>query len=403
MSFDNQINLLQLASVNKRVKRLILHVHRNPSTGVWTMMKNLVREQNKSSGVMSVLGLPVDRDWRRSAYKDELMKPDLPYILTTVPKMFGTGAFIWSIASNPLRKWMEQIHHAFPEAELVLHSHSAWLTGGYLPLPMNNKTAIVATFHGIADDHRLRKLWWLRKAHTFLAQRLYHSHAVLTAVSNETAVRAENIFGIPDSAFTVIPNGMPCPDLSVPKVVSKCRAFLVGHVGQLHHGKGWRLLLEAVDRLRQDGRDIQLVLAGKGQDAELAREEALKRDGYVHFLGVVQNASECLIPQLDALVLATWSEGMPMSIIEAFAAGVPVLATPVGGIPEMLEDNVNGFLVERNPDSIAKKLCLLQGDPELVVRLKEGAMQTFKSKFEISRVVAQYEQLYDTALHRISN
>ena len=366
-------------------------------------MKNLVREQNKSSGVMSVLGLPVDRDWRRSAYKDELMKPDLPYILTTVPKMFGTGAFIWSIASNPLRKWMEQIHHAFPEAELVLHSHSAWLTGGYLPLPMNNKTAIVATFHGIADDHRLRKLWWLRKAHTFLAQRLYHSHAVLTAVSNETAVRAENIFGIPDSAFTVIPNGMPCPDLSVPKVVSKCRAFLVGHVGQLHHGKGWRLLLEAVDRLRQDGRDIQLVLAGKGQDAELAREEALKRDGYVHFLGVVQNASECLIPQLDALVLATWSEGMPMSIIEAFAAGVPVLATPVGGIPEMLEDNVNGFLVERNPDSIAKKLCLLQGDPELVVRLKEGAMQTFKSKFEISRVVAQYEQLYDTALHRISN
>lgn len=403
MSFDNQINLLQLASVNKRVKRLILHVHRNPSTGVWTMMKNLVREQNKSSGVMSVLGLPVDRDWRRSAYKDELMKSDLPYILTTVPKMFGTGAFIWSIASNPLRKWMEQIHHAFPEAELVLHSHSAWLTGGYLPLPMNNKTAIVATFHGIADDHRLRKLWWLRKAHTFLAQRLYHSHAVLTAVSNETAVRAENIFGIPDSAFTVIPNGMPCPDLSVPKVVSKCRAFLVGHVGQLHHGKGWRLLLEAVDRLRQDGRDIQLVLAGKGQDAELAREEALKRDGYVHFLGVVQNASECLIPQLDALVLATWSEGMPMSIIEAFAAGVPVLATPVGGIPEMLEDNVNGFLVERNPDSIAKKLCLLQGDPELVVRLKEGAMQTFKSKFEISRVVAQYEQLYDTALHRISN
>lgn len=399
---DSQKSWTELASASEEVKRVVLHVHRNPSTGVWTMMKHLVREQNKIPGMLSILGIPADREWCRSAYRDELLQLELPYALAHVPKLFGTGAFLLSIVSNPVRRWMKQIRHAFPDADLVLHSHSAWLTGGYLPLPMRGRTAIVATFHGIADDHRLRKIWWLGKAHRFLAQRLYHSQAILTAVSTDTAVRAEDIFGIARNAFTVIPNGMTCPNISSAKRVSKNEALLVAHVGQMHHGKGWRILLEAVDRLRREGKNVQLVLAGKGEDAELAREEAMKRKEYVRFLGIVPNAAESLIPQIDVLVLATWSEGMPMSVIEAFAAGIPVVATAVGGIPEMVEDNINGFIIERNPDSIAEVLNRFLLDPQLGARLRIGALKTFQSKFEISKVISKYETLYNAALRSTS-
>lgn len=393
----------RLASTGEPVRRVILHVHRNPSTGVWSMMKNLAREQNRALGILAVLGIPADRDWCAGAYPKELLKADFPYVLASMPKLFGTGAFFWTMVTNPLRGWLKQLQQRFPEAEIVLHSHSAWLTGGYLPLPLNKRTALVATFHGIADDHRLRKLWWLSKAHRFLAQRLYCSGCMLTSVSRETAVRAEELFGIPATAFTVVTNGMPAPDLNAPKAIPREAGFLVGHVGQMHHGKGWRLLLEAVDRLHTEGRNIQLVLAGKGQDAEAAIAEASLRKEYVRFLGVVENACETLIPQLDAFVLATWSEGMPMAVVESLAAGVPVVATAVGGLPEMLKDNVNGLLIERNTDSIADALRCLMDDPETVARLRSGALNTFGDRFEISRVVSHYERLYDSALaHQLS-
>jgi glycosyltransferase involved in cell wall biosynthesis len=396
---DNQRAWLELASSRHDARRIILHIHRNPSTGVWAIMKNLIREQNKIPGVLSILAIPADSDWMRSNYCDELQTLDLPYIVSLVPKLFGTGAFFLSILVNPLRRWLKHIRHAYPETEIIVHSHSAWLTGGYLPLPKVDKFGLIATFHGIADDNRLRNIWWLGVAHRFLAQRLFQSGAILSSVSRETAWRAEEIFQIPQNTFAVIPNGMTFPESSGKKNRVKQQRLVVGHVGQMHPGKGWRLLLEAVDQLHQEGLDIRLLLAGAGEDADLANQEASKRKEYVQFLGLVQNAGERLIPQLDVLVLATWSEGMPMSIIEAFAAGVPVIATAVGGIPEMVEDEVNGILIERNSTAIAQALRKYFFDPNLVLRLRNGALKTFSEKFEISQVVRRYSSLYDLAIN----
>lgn len=362
------------------------------------MMKNLVREQNNIPGVLSILAIPADINWMRSKYCDELQNLDLPYIVSPVPKLFGTGAFFLSILVNPLRRWLKHIRHAFPEVEIIVHSHSAWLTGGYLPLPKVDKFGLVATFHGIADDYRLRNTWWLSVAHRFLAQRLYQSGAILSSVSRETACRAEEIFLIPQNTFAVIPNGMSSPQSMKRKDRAKQERCVVGHVGQMHPGKGWRLLLEAIDQLHHEGLEIQLLLAGAGEDADLANQEASKRKEYVQFLGLVQNAGERLIPQLDVLVLATWSEGMPMSIIEAFAAGVPVIATAIGGIPEMVEDEMNGILIERNSTAIVQALRRFFFDPNLALHLQLGAIKTFGEKFEISQVVRRYSSLYDLAI-----
>lgn len=362
------------------------------------MMQQLAREQNKRSGLVAILGIPADSAWLQSGYHAELSHLDMPYILAPVPKLFGTGAFFLSILVNPLRRWLRHIRRAFPNVEIVVHSHSAWLTGGYLPLSQRDKIGLVATFHGIADDKRLRDIWWLGTAHRFLARRLYHSQAILSSVSHETAQRAERIFQIPQRAFSVVPNGMTPLHFQEGKICLAPADLIIGHVGQMHQGKGWRLLVQAVDAVRQEGWNVQLVLAGTGEDANLAEQEAKKRKDYMQFLGVVPNAGTCLIPKLDVLVLATWSEGMPMSIIEAFAAGIPVIATAVGGIPEMIEDGVNGLLIERNAQSIAQALRRFLEDPQLIVRLRTGALKTFSEKFAISQVVSRYASLYDRAM-----
>jgi glycosyltransferase involved in cell wall biosynthesis len=157
-------------------------------------------------------------------------------------------------------------------------------------------------------------------------------------------------------------------------------------------------LLEAVDRLRARGLPVEMIMAGKGQDEEQARVAAVQRHDYVRFLGLVPNAGRTVIPNLDVLVLATWSEGMPMSIVEAFATGVPVIATAVGGIPEMLTDGVNGLLIERSATAIELAIERLLKEPELRERLGRGAYATFEERFKIDKIVARYNEVYAKAL-----
>jgi glycosyltransferase involved in cell wall biosynthesis len=391
-----------LTAAAPQIRRVVLHVHRNASTGVWAMMKNLSREQSREPGVLSIMGIMADRNWMASGYMNELRQWDMPCLFAQVPKIFGTGAYLYCMASNPLRNWMRRLHATFENAEVIVHSHAAWMTGGFFPVPQRRKSVFVATFHGIADDHRLRNTRWLRCAHRFLSKRLCESNCVLSAVSHDTTARAEAILGIPASRFEVVHNGMPRPDLPGLDSPPQSDGLRVGHVGQMHPGKGWHLLLEAVDGLRKRGFPVHLTLAGAGIEAEQARAAAVERPTYVRFLGMVREAGRTVIPQLDALVLATWSEGMPMSIVEAFAAGVPVLATPVGGIPEMLTDGVNGLLIERNAQSIEKAIERLITEPGLRARLGRGALETFENRFEIATIVAGYDRVYSQALSRES-
>jgi glycosyltransferase involved in cell wall biosynthesis len=387
-----------LIAIAPHIKRVILQVHRNPSTGVWAMMKYLAVEQSHEPGVISILGIMADRRWMASGYMDELRQWDMPYLFEQVPKMFGTGAYLYCMASNPLRDWMRRIHVIFENAEVIVHSHASWMTGGFFPVPRRRKSVFVSTLHGVADDHRLRTIWWLRCAHRFFSRRLCSSHSVLTAVSHETTVRAAEILGIPASRFEVVHNGISKPDLTGSPPQPASTALRVGHVGQMHPGKGWHLLLAAVDSLHSRGFEIHLTLAGEGMAAEEARVAAAERPAYVRYLGLVTEAGRTVIPQLDALVLATWSEGMPMGIIEAFAVGVPVLATPVGGIPEMLIDGVNGLLIERTAQSIEAALERLITENGLREVLARGAHATFEESFKIDTVVSKYNEVYAKAL-----
>lgn len=102
-----------------------------------------------------------------------------------------------------------------------------------------------------------------------------------------------------------------------------------------------------------------------------------------------------LIPQLDCLVLASWSEGMPMAIVEAFRAGVPVLASKIGGLPEMIRPGMNGEFIERAVDSIVVALRKMIADREYYQKLAQGAYSFFEQNYAIEHVVSRYGELYE--------
>ena len=143
--------------------------------------------------------------------------------------------------------------------------------------------------------------------------------------------------------------------------------FLVGWFGRMTEIKRVGDLLEAVARLLENGVDAELVLAGDGpQRAELeAHAHALRVADRAHFLGMRRDVA-ALYGACDVVALTSANEGTPVSLIEALAAGTPVVSTDVGGVRDVVDDERTGILVPpHDPQAVAEALTRLARDDEL--------------------------------------
>ncbi len=145
-------------------------------------------------------------------------------------------------------------------------------------------------------------------------------------------------------------------------------------VANLREKKGYPVLLEAARRVVDSGAPVRFVAAGQGPlEATLrARVQALDLGDRFRLLGYVPDAAR-LVAGADLFVLASEHEGLPLAVMEALALGVPVVATRVGGIPELVEDGTSGLLVAPDDSVALAKAILSVTDPEVRVRLAAGA------------------------------
>jgi glycosyltransferase involved in cell wall biosynthesis len=165
-------------------------------------------------------------------------------------------------------------------------------------------------------------------------------------------------------------------------------------MGSITERKGWRIGAEAVLQLAAEGRQVRYVIAGNGPEADQAEAFAKEHPNVIEYLGHVPQPRRNLLPKLHALSVMSAHEGLPMSIIEALSVGLPVLATSVGGIPEAVQDGVNGRLIPRNVEALAKFILRLYNDPAEQARLGTESRRVFCEKFEISRMVELYNAVY---------
>jgi glycosyltransferase involved in cell wall biosynthesis len=170
-------------------------------------------------------------------------------------------------------------------------------------------------------------------------------------------------------------------------------AFIAGAVARLAPVKNHEMLIRALPLLAAD---VHVVLIGDGPSRQalegLARQ--LRVESRVHFAGQVVGAIN-LHQFLDVSVLCSRSEGFPNSIIEALAAQCPVIATPVGGVPEVIADGQTGLLVPVDDwQALARRLQELRSDATLRARLTAGGLAAVRIKYHQSVVIAQLESLY---------
>ncbi len=176
----------------------------------------------------------------------------------------------------------------------------------------------------------------------------------------------------------------------------------IGFVGRLSEEKGVQTLVESMPQVKAGVPGVRLLVAGTGPvEAQLKKlAQDLKLDDSIDFLGFCPNAFE-VMDRLDVFVLPSRTEGCPIVVLEAMAMGVPVVATNVGGTPELLEDNVTGLLVNSAaPAELADAIVRLLSDRETAERMaREGRERAF-GEFHPGRFIERVQETYLELLGR---
>ncbi|NTW21952.1 glycosyltransferase family 4 protein [Candidatus Falkowbacteria bacterium] len=186
------------------------------------------------------------------------------------------------------------------------------------------------------------------------------------------------------------------------------KTILVGSIGNLYPSKGYYYLIKAMHYLIIDyGFPITAILIGEGPERGDLEARIIKfhpmdynaMDGNVSqkiiLAGRIANAAE-ILPAFDFYVSTSLKEGFPYTILEAMGAGLPVIATRVGGIPDMITDQVNGLLIDpQNSRTLASKVAELINDPSKKQRLATQAQHDANHLFKFNKMLEQTKKIYE--------
>jgi glycosyltransferase involved in cell wall biosynthesis len=300
---------------------------------------------------------------------------------------------LWNLVAL-LRQEQPHIVHTHTSKAGVLGRLAAWITG----VPV-----IVHTPHGHVFYGHFGSIlsWVFLQIERALA---WITDVLIALTAAEKTEHLERGVGWADR-FAIIPSGIDIDRfkqvLKAGKVMPEwfdCPpdAIVIGSVGWLTDIKGHRFLVDAVARLKQEHPHLHLVILGSGgqYDALLHQARNAGISQSVHLVGHREDVERALAG-MDGFVLPSLNEGMGRALIEAMAAGLPVIASRVGGIPALIKHEKNGLLVPAG-DSLALAVAVrrILSDPPWARTLGQNAMQSIGSVYGVPAMVRAIESIY---------
>lgn len=284
----------------------------------------------------------------------------------------------------------------------LMHAHEFAVNTYSTMVSLLTNVPVIATVHG--------KNYYADKGRRRLAYRLVARLGTMVAVSEDIREFLVGRVGVKADRVTTVHNGIDperyAPDPEVRRAERARLGILgdeplIGAVGNLYPVKGHCYLLEAIARVSSCWPRLSCVIAGQGALlSDLQRQAAdLGIASNVRFLGFCDRIP-ALLQAVDIFVHPSVSEGLPLALLEAMASGKAVIASRIGGIPEVVAHGVNGLLASpADSEDLARQLGAILAEPELGRCLGAQARETVRSRFGFSAMLATYERLYARALN----
>ena len=231
----------------------------------------------------------------------------------------------------------------------------------------------------------------------FLRWTLSLPDAVVVLAQCELAAYREFV---PEQQVQVIPNGIDCrPYLAVPTVNAPAdKPLRLLFFGRLDRAKGLYEILQGLRLASELGVDARLVVAGSGPEEDRLKRyaQALGVGPRTVFVGPVYGRDKVkIMAGSDVMLLPSYSEGLPYALLEGMAAGLPIVATAVGAIPDVMSEGLHGCIVPpRDGRAIAEALALLHTDREKLSWMSRAARRRIRAAFSIERCASEFALQY---------
>jgi glycosyltransferase involved in cell wall biosynthesis len=276
-----------------------------------------------------------------------------------------------------------------------LNSRAYWRDLAYLIIAKICGTRVLYQVHGGALP---QQFFQGNRAFTaFLRWTLRLPDAIVVLARSE--LEAYRSF-VPRQQVLALPNSIDCTPYAklVHEPSDPATPLRLIYIGRLAREKGLFELMKAVRLAHTEGTRVRLVVAGSGPDEAPLRQFAVELglESVVSFTGpVFGNGKIKLLDAADVFVLASHGEGLPYALLESMAAGVPVIATRVGAIPDVVLDGFHGLFVPfQDPNAIAHAIARLAADRELLARMSAACRMRIAGGHSIDRLAGEFCLLY---------
>ncbi len=296
------------------------------------------------------------------------------------------GPFLLALSLASLKIDVLHVHHV---PLLMAIKHAAKLAG---------IKGIVLTEHAKYSISRSLKMQSeCRKAADYL-------HGSFVSISDDLKAYFVNELGIDANKIIVIQNGVDsakyCPGQRTEELLSLIppshRGPVIATVGRLAEAKDHENFLQALSLLKKDHHCPLLIIVGDGEMRGQI-EKSVKEKELLNEVVLVGSRSdvERILPGVDAFVISSKREGLPMALLEAMSAGLPVVSTSVGGIPEVIQNGMNGLMVPpENPEKLADALKKILIDREMAKKLGNEARNTVVRNYSMKIIAQTYSRVY---------
>jgi len=335
----------------------------------------------------------------KSKFYKKIKETDLPY--------YQMNNFQKSI--NPLKDifvFFEILSLLVQLKPDIIHTNSskaggiAGLAGWTYKVLSNRKINLIFTAHGwaFAEDKSKWKIGLIKLFSKITA--MFYDKIICVSEYDRKIALENNI--APEDKLITVHNGIDIKNINFltkeeaqKKLIKKTSPLVIGTIAEWTSNKGLIYLLKAIKKIKNKKIDTILIGSGENPDKEKITKFIEKKNlKNIHLIEFIPNAVNYL-KAFDIFILPSTKEGLPYTIIEAMAAEVPVIATNVGGIPEMIENNINGILIEsKNSQLLAVKILELINNPETTKEMTRKSRQKVEKEFTLDQMILQTKKIY---------